>query len=164
MDRIVVSVDPSAGDGEAEQSNAAGIVVAGMGADKHRYVLADRTTRGKPRAWASAAIKAYYEFNADLIVAESNNGGLMVQETIEAIDDKPKVTLINASRGKRPRAEPISAEYEKGLWHHVGTFLALEAEQCTWKPGMPSPDRMDALVWAGHELGGTVGKFGVRII
>ena len=36
--------------------------------------------------------------------------------------------------------------------HHVGVFLALEDELCSWKPGDPSPNRLDAYVWAMTEL------------
>jgi hypothetical protein len=32
------------------------------------------------------------------------------------------------------------------------TFNALEDEMCLWVPGDPSPNRMDALVWALTEL------------
>ena len=31
-------------------------------------------------------------------------------------------------------------------------FPALEDEMCLWIPGDPSPNRMDALVWAATEL------------
>ena len=40
----------------------------------------------------------------------------------------------------------------KGRIHHVGNFNALEDEMCLWLPGDPSPNRMDALVWALTEL------------
>jgi phage terminase large subunit-like protein len=40
--------------------------------------------------------------------------------------------------------------YEQGRVHHVGAFPALEDQMATWEPvtGKPSPDRLDALVWA----------------
>jgi phage terminase large subunit-like protein len=62
------------------------------------------------------------------------------------------VKLVHASRGKQPRAEPVSAVYEQGRGHHVGTFARLEDQMCQWEPGQASPDRMDALVWLGTEL------------
>jgi phage terminase large subunit-like protein len=35
-----------------------------------------------------------------------------------------------------------------GLVHHVGNFLELEDELCTWAPtDKESPNRLDALVW-----------------
>jgi phage terminase large subunit-like protein len=36
--------------------------------------------------------------------------------------------------------------------HHVGVFQQLEEEMTTYVPGGPSPNRMDALVWAVTEL------------
>ncbi|MGD0277550.1 MAG: hypothetical protein ABSB79_16165, partial [Syntrophales bacterium] len=54
--------------------------------------------------------------------------------------------------GKQARAEPISAKYEQGKIHHVGLFSRLEDEMCLWIPGDPSPNRMDAMVWAFTEL------------
>ena len=50
------------------------------------------------------------------------------------------------------RAEPIAALYEQGLVHHIGHFPKLEDQMCSWLPGMSSPDRVDALVWAITEL------------
>ena len=59
---------------------------------------------------------------------------------------------VHATRGKFLRAEPISALYEQGRVHHVGSFPHLEDQMCQWDPTMQgkqkSPDRMDALVWA----------------
>jgi phage terminase large subunit-like protein len=60
--------------------------------------------------------------------------------------------LIHASRGKLTRAEPVQKLYEDGQVHHVGTFVALERELCRWRPGDPSPNRLDADVWALTEL------------
>lgn len=153
MRRIVIGVDPAvSGD---ETSDETGIVVAGMmgGADSpHYFVLADRSLRGSPRDWARTAVSAYEEFGADRIIAEVNNGGEMVEATIRAVDLNVAYTAVRASRGKVIRAEPISALYEKGLVHHVGAFPVLEDQLCEWVPGDPSPDRLDALVWAMTEL------------
>jgi hypothetical protein len=59
---------------------------------------------------------------------------------------------VHASRGKQTRAEPVSAEFEHGRCHLAGIFPHLEAEMTGWVPGMPSPSRMDALVWCMTEL------------
>ena len=145
--RVVVAVDPSATSGGDE----AGIITAGRAQDDF-YPLADDTLQGSPLEWARAAVTAYYRHEADCIVAEQNNGGEMVALTIATVDRTIPVKLVHASRGKQVRAEPISALYEKGRAHHVGTFAALENEMCLWVPGQQSPNRMDALVWAGTEL------------
>lgn len=63
-----------------------------------------------------------------------------------------------ASRGKVARAEPVSALYEQGRVHHIGTFPQLEDQMCGFTSDFDraragySPDRVDALVWALTEL------------
>lgn len=145
--RVLVGVDPSATSGGDE----AGIVVAGRLGDD-AYILADKSLQGSPRAWATAAVNAYHDYEADCIVAESNNGGEMVSMTIKTVDPDVKVKLVHASRGKLTRAEPIASIYEHGRGHHVGKFPQLEDEMCLWMPGDPSPNRMDAMVWCLTEL------------
>lgn len=148
-ERVVVAIDPSAT--SSESADEAGIVVVGtrMG---HGYVLEDASLRGSPATWAREAVLAYRRHAADRIVAETNNGGEMVEYVVRSIDPKVAYTSVTASRGKQTRAEPISALYEQGKVHHVGTFPLLEDQMCSWLPGEKSPDRMDALVWGLSHL------------
>jgi phage terminase large subunit-like protein len=46
----------------------------------------------------------------------------------------------------------VSVLFEQGRGHMVGSFPALEDELCLWTPGDPSPNRLDAMVWAGYWL------------
>lgn len=150
--RVVVGVDPEATSGE----NAAetGIVVAGVGVNGHGYVLDDRSVLGTPHEWGTAAVTAYHRNQADRIVGEVNNGGEMVGYVIYSIDDSVAYKAVHASRSKQARAEPVSALYEQGRVHHLGTFPELEDQMTEWAPGTGarSPDRLDALVWALTEL------------
>jgi phage terminase large subunit-like protein len=148
--RVVVAVDPAAT--STEDADETGIVVAGLGADGHGYVLDDRTVRGTPLQWATAAVEAFREHRADRVVGEANNGGEMVGYTIATVDPTVPFKAVWASRGKRTRAEPIAALDERGLVHHVGYLAELEDQMCTWRPGEDSPDRLDARVWALTEL------------
>lgn len=164
LERIVVAIDPNTTAG----NDAAGIAVAGIAhrvydpalstfklSDRpHGYVLEDVTTEGGPKGWAEAAVSAYHKYRADNLLAERNNGGDMVAITVSTIPGAPEVELVWASRGKHTRAEPVQKLYEDGRVHHVGTFPAMEAEMCTWRPGAnaDSPNRMDALVWALTDL------------
>ena len=54
------------------------------------------------------------------------------------------------------RAEPVAALYEQGRVSHLGRLDALEDQMCRMTlrgyEGPGSPDRVDALVWALHEL------------
>ncbi len=77
--RVVVAIDPAASANEG--SDETGIIVAGIAADGHGYVLEDLSGRYSPHAWAARALEAYRNFNADRIVAEVNNGGDMVDRT-----------------------------------------------------------------------------------
>jgi hypothetical protein len=152
---VVVGVDP-AGTSNAS-SDDTGVVVAGRGRDGEFYVLADRTCHLSPDGWGRVAVEAYREFKADRIVAEVNYGGEMVTHTIRTVDAMVPVIARNAgARGKRLRAEPISALYEQGRVHHCGTFEELEEQMTSWTPDSgDSPDRLDALVWALTDLSGT---------
>jgi len=152
LTRVVVAVDPAATSGE--DSDETGIVVAGIDASGHGYVIADGSTRGTPRQWAEAAVELYRRFRADLIVAEANQGGEMVRHVLSTVDPSVPIRLVHASRGKHTRAEPISSLYEQGRVHHVGSLATLEDQMSSWVSGQSSksPDRMDAMVWALTEL------------
>ena len=153
--RVVVAVDPAMTAGE--ESDDTGIVVAGAGRDNEGYVLDDRTCHLSPDGWAREVVRAYDDWKADRVVAEKNHGGELVETVLRTVDSSLPIKLVHASRGKLTRAEPVAALYEQGRVHHVGEFPELEDELCTWVPGDPSPDRLDALVWAITELqlGGT---------
>jgi len=157
LTRIVVAVDPAATSGE--ESAETGIVVAGVGscsckgkAEIHGFILDDLSLRSSPDGWANAAITGYYKHKADRIVAEINQGGEMCEHTIHTVDRNVPYKAVHASRGKQTRAEPVSALYEQGKVHHVGSFPELEDQLCEWIPGGKSSDRLDALVWALTEL------------
>jgi phage terminase large subunit-like protein len=148
--RIVVAIDPAMT--ATDESNQTGIVVCGVDGNGIGYVLEDLTLTGSPAQWATCAIDAYDRWGADRIVAETNNGGDMVEHTIRTVDSTVSYKKVHASRGKLTRAEPIAALYEESQVKHVGMFAELEDQLCTYVPGQDSPDRMDALVWAFTEL------------
>ncbi|TMM55577.1 DNA-packaging protein [Sulfitobacter sabulilitoris] len=160
FDRIVVAVDPSTTSGST--SDECGIVVVGAVTqgppqDWRAVVLADCTVQGAtPTGWARAAIAAMEMYGADRLVAEVNQGGQMVAEVIRQIDPLVPYKGVHASRGKVARAEPVAALYEQGRVAHVRGLDALEDQMCAMTArgfeGAGSPDRVDALVWALHEL------------
>ena len=154
--RVVVAVDPATTSGE--ESNETGIIVAAAGSDKRGYVLADLSLRGQPLEWATRAVGGYDVHEADTIIVETNQGGEMIRTTLRTVRPGIPVTEVHASRGKVTRAEPISALYEQGLISHVGTLSTLEDQMTNYVPGMPSPDRMDAVVWAFTHLYKHIGE------
>lgn len=163
---IVVAVDPSGVKEASDDGDYIGIVVAGIDYDDHGYVLADRSVKGGPIEWGRAVVRAYNDFEADRVVAETNYGGAMVESTIRAVDSNIPYKAVTASRGKAIRAEPVSALYAQGRISHVqGADLRdtdklglteLEDQMCQMAPsgfvGKGSPDRADALVWALTDL------------
>jgi phage terminase large subunit-like protein len=141
LQRIMVGLDPG---------QDAGIVVAGLGEDGHGYVLEDLSVSGSPAVWAGQAIAGYHKHQANAIIAERNHGGEMVELTLKTQDPKVAVQTVWASQGKYARGEPVSALYEQQRIHHVGLFATLEDQMCNWVPGegLPSPNELDAAVWA----------------
>lgn len=155
MRRVVVALDPPVTATIA--SDACGIVVAGLGVDGRAYVLADRTVQGREASmWARAALAAYDDFDADRMVAETNQGGDLVVAVVQQFRENFPVTQVRATRGKWVRAEPVASLYAEGRVVHVGTHADLEAQMCAFgadgRVGGKSPDRVDALVWAITEL------------
>ena len=160
LDRIVVGLDPATTAGAG--SDECGIVVVGAQTqgppqDWRAVVLADCTVQGAtPSGWARAAISAMVQYGADRLVAEVNQGGQMVVEVLRQVDPLVPVKSVHASRGKVARAEPVAALYEQGRVGHVAGLDALEDQMCRMTArgfeGTGSPDRVDALVWALHEL------------
>jgi phage terminase large subunit-like protein len=162
--RVVVAVDPAVTSGK--HANETGIMVcaaAGSGPMKHGYLLEDLSGRFTPLQWGQRAVTAYHEHKADRIVAEVNNGGELVKQNIHTVDGNVPVTMVNASRGKTARAEPVAAKGEQGKIHHVGVFAMLESQLTTYTPdsGLESPDRMDAYVWGFTNL--LLGKQGAFV-
>lgn len=149
---VVVGVDPAVT--SDVDSDECGIVVDARGVDGHGYTLADLSGRLSPSEWAKRAVRAYYDYEADRIVAEANNGGDLVSTVISQVDPHVPVELVHASRGKRTRAEPVAALYEQGRWFHEIPFPELEDQMTSYtgEAGLGSPDRMDAHVWAATRL------------
>ena len=95
-------------------------------------------------------------YGADKLVAEVNQGGAMVGEVLRQVDPLVPLKSVHASRGKVARAEPVAALYEQGRVGHMRGLAELEDQMCRMTArgyeGAGSPDRVDALVWALHEL------------
>ena len=154
LERIVISVDPAPT--SESGSDETGIMACGRGTDEHGYVLKDHSLRGSPDEWARAAVKAFYEHKADLIIAEINNGGDMVENILRSIDSTIPFKGVRAMRGKARRAEPIAALYEQLKVHHVGpaeNFEKMEKQMRVFTGvNGKRDDRTDAMCWAMHEL------------
>lgn len=161
LERIVVAVDPPTTSGE--NADECGIVVVGVtpGARDNTakaYVLQDRSIHmASPKEWAQQALDAYNFWGADCMVAETNQGGEMVETIMRQLEPKVVYKGVHAKRGKVARAEPVASLYEQERVHHVGTMGVLEDQMAHFtvtglEDQSKSPDRVDALVYAISEL------------
>lgn len=156
MKRIVVAIDPAISNDVG--SDETGIIVAGIDKDNKCYVLEDASGKYRPEEWARRAVTLFDLYEADRIVAETNQGGAMVKHTIETQRKGVPFTDVKATRGKFIRAEPVAALYEQGKVFHAHEFTELENQMCSFTIDFDrklqgySPDRVDALVWALTEL------------
>lgn len=162
MVKIVVAIDPSMS-AVTERDSETGIIVAGLGENGHGYIIEDCSAlRPSPDTWSKLAIAKYHQYAANRIVAEVNQGYDLVTNLLNTQDETVPVKKVYATRGgKFLRAEPIAALYEQKRVHHVGLHAKLEDQMTQWIPGKPSPDRLDAMVWAITDLmlGGGVAEF-----
>jgi phage terminase large subunit-like protein len=150
----VIGVDPP-----ASAAGTCGIVACGLGADGTGYVLGDHSVGGRsPEGWARAVAQAAALHGADRVVAESNQGGEMVESVLRSADVALPVTPVHARFGKGRRAEPVAILFVKGKAKLAGAFPELEDELCgltlggAYEGPGSSPDRADAMVWAMTEL------------
>lgn len=149
--RVIVGVDPSDG---KEDSDEQAYTVAGLGNDGRLYILESWGGQAAPVEFAKRVVKVADEWRAEIVV-EKNHGGTWLTPTFKQAMKDLKITrplkLVTASLGKRTRAEPVSALYERGVVRHAfGPHVELEDQMCsfTGAAGERSPDRLDSLVWS----------------
>lgn len=158
MVRVAVGVDPAGG--ARVDNDETGIVCAGIDDDGHGYIWRDESGNYTPDEWGEKVCSVYDLDSGDIVAAERNFGGDMVESTIKHADQNINVKMVTSSRGKYLRAEPIAGLYNQGLIHHVGHELKpLEDEMCSFKQGVTkSPNKLDAAVFALTELMIRTGK------
>jgi phage terminase large subunit-like protein len=182
MDDRVLAVDPAGSKGPRSDAHgiiAAGVQHLDENdqplAASRFYVLGDATLKGTPSERSAQIFKAARFFRVNRIIVEKNaNGEDVVQglrdyaklHPTEACDEdgeEYRIVMEHASQAKEVRAEPTVGKYEQGRVTHVtsptifGDLSMLEKEQVGWVPKsrggrMPSPNRIDALVWAIRAL------------
>lgn len=163
---VVISYDPAVTDTDkpkneritatGNEPDEDGIVIMAKCKDHHYYILKDKSCRGKRSQIAQLLVNLYHEHEANSIIIEKNNGGDFIPALIKTAENGKYVhcETVTATKGKYKRAQPVQALYENGEVHHVGYFSDLEYEMTGWVPdtSMPSPNRMDALVWGLTKL------------
>ena len=149
MVRKVLAIDPTA----TVTGDEVGMIGAGLGVDGRLYVFSDDSGNYTPSGWGQRAADRTKTNGFDCVVAETNQGGDMVEFVLRQFDKLTRIIRVHAKVGKVLRADPVISMYERGMVSHVGEFEALENEMCTWDPqDSASPNRIDALVYALLEL------------
>lgn len=147
FDKVVVSIDPAVT--AKQNSDTTAISVCGLAQDVY-WVIDCVDGKWTPLEWAETAKMMYERYNADLIVAEANQGGDLVAANIRnVIGDSVQIQLVRASKGKILRAEPIASLYQQHKVIHTKYFQQLEYEMLTYSgdPKEKSPNALDATVW-----------------
>ena len=157
----VIAVDPSDGKGGGD---GYGICVASLGADRRGYVETSAEWTKPVARLIDDTVKLAAEVGADRIVVERNHGGAWLVEAFKSRHPNVKIDTVWASDNKRTRAEPISVLFEpiddadpRAVL--VGHHPILEEQMTTFtgNPDEPSPDALDACVWAVSYLMPPVG-------
>jgi phage terminase large subunit-like protein len=182
MDDRVLAVDPAGSKGPRSDAHgiiAAGAMHydehGGYLPASNFFVLGDATLKGTPTERSAQVYKAARFFRVNRIVVEKNSGGedvkqglldyakLHPEESLDENGEQYQIVLEHAHQAKEVRAEPTVGKYEQGRVTHVtspgifGDLSMLEKEQIGWVPKsrggrMPSPNRIDALVWCIRAL------------
>lgn len=157
--RRVIAVDPDDG---TENSDGYGIAVCARGMDGVGYVEhSDEWRNLTVRTMARKTLDLAEAFGCDAIVIERNHGARWMLEVFRGEDPYANIVDVWASDGKRTRAEPVAAMFERRedlqLRYRariVGMISELEEEltTTTFEPGNPSPNRLDAMVWGMTNL------------
>lgn len=182
MDDRVVAVDPAGSKGKrSDATGIIGVGAQHFDEDGNYlpatqfYVMARGTLKGTPTEWAERVFSTARLMRATRIVAEKNFGGDMVKQVLSDYaklhpltaknedGEDFKIEVVHAVKSKETRAEATVAKYEQGRVTHVtsptayGDLSELEKQQVTWVPKSrggrsPSPNDVDALVWAVRAL------------
>ena len=167
--RTVVAVDIAVTANKNSDFTTICVASEGQKGDDRFYIRDIKGYKTFPKEWAEEIVKAYYEYDADLVVVEVNQGGDLIREQIEAVNEvlfvngekkvyrgvNVPIKEIKAHDGKRLRAEAVSQLYQKQRVWHIGHLPELEKQMINFV-GKESKkdDYVDAMVYAIRELAG----------
>ena len=160
--QIVIGVDPATT--SKEESDDTGIVVigeSGEGVNHHSYILEDCSLKGTPDAVMTAIESAFFRYEADLVIVETNKAGDYFPTLMANKNPFIPVRGVHAAKNKKIRAAHISHLNEIGRIHMVGgvdDFQELEMQLCNMNPDQDrekiGDDHADAAIWAMVYLAG----------
>ncbi|MGC6531207.1 MAG: terminase large subunit domain-containing protein [Candidatus Puniceispirillaceae bacterium] len=149
--RVIIGVDPAIGG-----ANETGIIIAGKTSDGHLWVLADHSQKTAPHIWAKIVRQNFVSWRAEAVVVEVNQGGDLVDHLLRQSGVILPLRKVRAFKSKYIRAEPVAAAYARGQVSHAGVLPELVDQMVCFSTSgrssigqsSPSPDRLDAAVWA----------------
>lgn len=149
--RVGIGVDPAGS--TSARADETGIVVGGLDRWGRLWVLEDATGKYSPNGWANKVSELAKKWHADVIVAERNYGGQMVEAVLSQVEIRARLITVHSRAGKMLRAEPVAGRYEQHRVWHVKGLTKFEAELTDWVPGISaSPNALDAWVHLATEL------------
>ena len=145
--RIVLGLDPAMT--SHESSDETGIIISGIDDEGICYVLADASIRAPVDQWACYVAQLAKQWQVDYVVGEVNQGGDLVKSLLKSAQLLCPFVSVRASTKKATRALPVALRYGQHRVYHLQPFHQLEEQMLSFSEGAsPSPDRVDALVWA----------------
>ena len=152
FDAVVTAVDPSVT--TSKSSDSTGIVTVGVRHGAPDVILEDATCDPSTPmdVWVGVVADVVARWGGT-VVCEANQGGdawrlLLDAEFARRDMGDVTVRLVTAVRSKRDRAVPVAARIVAGDLVAGCDVTELDGEWCRWLPGDPSPNRVDAMVWA----------------
>jgi phage terminase large subunit-like protein len=129
-------------------------VTCGAYAGRLRHYIDEQLSEPLSDDLETIAAHPYPWRRADVIHAETNQGGDLIRNQLQSFGSNAAVNSTHTTQSKRVRAEPVHHLYQRGLVKHVGQLSTLEDQLTDFiqETENDSPDRADALVYAIHEL------------
>ena len=149
---VIVAVDPSVAENPRDECGI--IVIIGTGqrryADRHIYVMEDRSILGAPSVWAPVVAATAKKWGA-VVVAEYNQGAALIKNALENIDPAIRVHGVHSRVGKALRAEPVTLATDQGRVHMVGVHTLLEDQLTTWQPEVSKKSPTVSTPWSSAD-------------
>lgn len=149
--KIVISIDPAVT--VSKSSDATGICVGAKDENNHYVILESLSKRWTPQEWCNIVKDLKMKYRNATIIAEKNNGGLLIQEALHNVGIN-SVKLVTATKSKILRADDVVVLFEQEKVHFKREFNQLCFECLTYSGDDKdqSPNEMDAMVWTLKEL------------
>ena len=132
LTKIAVAIDPATK--SKASSDETGLVASGRTADRHGYVLRDRSGKMKPHVWGRQAVLMHDDLTAlydcpGFVVYESNQGGDMVESVVRTACKMLHENGLTGSEWESLSEEALEQYYyegEDGEWYRNDESLSIK--------------------------------------